>query len=387
MTNDHPAIGEYLKQARKAHGFSLKDIAQRTCININVLRDLETGNISKLPNKTYIRGFIKSYAKEVGLDSNYTMKLLEYTYDQFEGKDVSESFVDPVAGEDPYIDNAVMSETKNSKDPDKLENVVHEKVQLPIRSIVIGASTLAILISGFIFLRNQFKETQKSLEKISKEMPAQTKAEIQAKGAIEKVADPVVVAPKADPVVPGLKIKPAPKKKIEAPVKKVETEKKIVPTKKDKARFTKATFIRKFKSPLYTINDKELTGEDKKLLTSQYQKAVKSNSEAVFVTALKGDTWVTYKSDDLPIKSFNLRKGRKISITAKSKILLFLGNSNIAKVFYKNTKVQYEAPRSVKSFVFPPKEIDNYHIPLFIREDDGTIYTVREYQLLQNEYN
>jgi cytoskeleton protein RodZ len=56
-----------LRAAREARGISLEEIAQKTMINIDVLRALEAGNTSSLP-ATYIRAFIREYAEHVGLD-------------------------------------------------------------------------------------------------------------------------------------------------------------------------------------------------------------------------------------------------------------------------------------------------------------------------------
>lgn len=56
-----------LRAAREARGISLEEIAQKTMINIDVLRALEAGSTSSLP-ATYIRAFIREYAEHVGLD-------------------------------------------------------------------------------------------------------------------------------------------------------------------------------------------------------------------------------------------------------------------------------------------------------------------------------
>ena len=56
-----------LRAAREARGISLEEIAQKTMINIEVLRALEAGNTSSLP-AAYIRAFLREYAERVGLD-------------------------------------------------------------------------------------------------------------------------------------------------------------------------------------------------------------------------------------------------------------------------------------------------------------------------------
>ena len=56
-----------LRAAREAQGISLEEIAQKTMINIDVLRALEAGNISNLP-AAYVRAFLREYAERIGMD-------------------------------------------------------------------------------------------------------------------------------------------------------------------------------------------------------------------------------------------------------------------------------------------------------------------------------
>ncbi len=58
---------EALKQAREKLNLSLEDISTATRINIKFLKAIEDGNFNFL-NDVYVRAFIRSYAKEVGLD-------------------------------------------------------------------------------------------------------------------------------------------------------------------------------------------------------------------------------------------------------------------------------------------------------------------------------
>ena len=63
-----PRIGERLATARKAQGLSLEDIVQRTRVPLRHLEMIETGNYGALPAIPYSAGFVKTYARAVGLD-------------------------------------------------------------------------------------------------------------------------------------------------------------------------------------------------------------------------------------------------------------------------------------------------------------------------------
>ena len=69
-------FGEELKAARESKNISLQDISKATRINVKFIEAIEAGNHSILP-QTYIRAFIKSYAKSVGLDQEETIARYE----------------------------------------------------------------------------------------------------------------------------------------------------------------------------------------------------------------------------------------------------------------------------------------------------------------------
>ena len=60
--------GLLLKRAREAKALTLDDLSRTTKINRTILGALESGDVSHLPSGVYARGFVKAYAREVGLD-------------------------------------------------------------------------------------------------------------------------------------------------------------------------------------------------------------------------------------------------------------------------------------------------------------------------------
>ncbi|MBI1804719.1 MAG: DUF4115 domain-containing protein [Ignavibacteriae bacterium] len=69
-------VGAILRQAREGKGLSLDEIAQATRINRGALENLENDIPLKLP-PTYIKAFIKSYARQVGLDPEEVLRVSE----------------------------------------------------------------------------------------------------------------------------------------------------------------------------------------------------------------------------------------------------------------------------------------------------------------------
>ncbi len=61
-------FGAVLGAAREAQGLSVGDMVGRVRISVRQVRALESENMADLPEPVYVRGFIRSYAKALGLD-------------------------------------------------------------------------------------------------------------------------------------------------------------------------------------------------------------------------------------------------------------------------------------------------------------------------------
>lgn len=62
------SLGQYLKTQRKLRNMELSSISAETKIAMNWLKAIEEDRWNDLPANTFARGFVKSYAKAVGLD-------------------------------------------------------------------------------------------------------------------------------------------------------------------------------------------------------------------------------------------------------------------------------------------------------------------------------
>ena len=72
MEKSEYPLGAYLKAQRKVRGLSLQEIYRETRISPEVLRNIEEGE--RLPAPAYLKGFVKIYARTLGLNELQVLK-------------------------------------------------------------------------------------------------------------------------------------------------------------------------------------------------------------------------------------------------------------------------------------------------------------------------
>ncbi|WP_411751684.1 cytoskeleton protein RodZ [Serratia sp. (in: enterobacteria)] len=69
--------GQRLRQAREQLGLSQQAVAERLCLKMSTVRDIEDDNMSADLASTFVRGYIRSYAKLVHLPEDELLPMLE----------------------------------------------------------------------------------------------------------------------------------------------------------------------------------------------------------------------------------------------------------------------------------------------------------------------
>jgi cytoskeletal protein RodZ len=67
-------FGLKMRRAREERGITLRHIAEVTKISVRALEALERNDVSRLPGGIFSRAFVRSYAIEVGLDPEQTVR-------------------------------------------------------------------------------------------------------------------------------------------------------------------------------------------------------------------------------------------------------------------------------------------------------------------------
>ncbi len=122
-------VGQTLKETREEKLYTLEEVEKATKIRVEMLKALEADNYAKLPPPTFVQGFIKNYAKFLGIDANKILAI--YRREHKKGNDyVMDAFSHPLA---------------------------HKRFQLTPRKVLGLVVTVAVL-SFFVYLWFQYRQ-------------------------------------------------------------------------------------------------------------------------------------------------------------------------------------------------------------------------------------
>lgn len=107
MMTSSQNLGKELQTRREQLGFSLQDVAKQTRIRKVYLESMEQGQLEDLPGQAYITGFIRVYARHLGMDSDALLALLDGSQEIENAEaELSASDCDPqlISGPQPSAD-------------------------------------------------------------------------------------------------------------------------------------------------------------------------------------------------------------------------------------------------------------------------------------------
>ena len=80
------SLGEYFQRAREAKGLTVEEAAARTRILPQFLKAVEENNYARLPDEVFAKGFVRSYARILGLDEAAVIRKFDESGGQFYAK-------------------------------------------------------------------------------------------------------------------------------------------------------------------------------------------------------------------------------------------------------------------------------------------------------------
>src|SRR5437762_1833498 len=80
------SLGEYFQQAREDKGLTLEEAALRTRILPEYLKAVEENNYARLPEEVFAKGFVRAYARVLGMDEHVVIQKFDESGGQFYAK-------------------------------------------------------------------------------------------------------------------------------------------------------------------------------------------------------------------------------------------------------------------------------------------------------------
>lgn len=148
-------IGHILREARENKGLSLEDVQSKIRVNARYLAALESGQYSALPTPVHVRGFLRNYARFLGLDPQPLLDRYQTVQGQQEqvvvirpNQDITPDNPLPERQDQPFFDPVNME--VNGKGFDAVSNGGGSGSMLQIVIIVALVIALALIANRFI---------------------------------------------------------------------------------------------------------------------------------------------------------------------------------------------------------------------------------------------
>jgi len=132
------SLGEKLRQAREARGVTVSEVADQTRISSLYLEGIENDDYRALPGGVFNKGFVKSFAKFVGLDEHEALS--DYS------RLLAESGADNTSQDARVYRPTVLTDDRSRPSI--------------IPTVILTAIILALLSGGVFWLVNYYKELQ-----------------------------------------------------------------------------------------------------------------------------------------------------------------------------------------------------------------------------------
>lgn len=152
--------GDFLRKAREEKGLSIHEIGLSLKINPKILKQIEDGDKDNLPAKTFLRGFVQSYALFLKLDPNEVLRIFSEEMGTTKPHQISLTAGPQIRGNSLEVEEPESRDTKGIKKTTG-QNFTKEKFEF--KNIGIGIVVLILLIS-LIAVRKVVEKYQKEAE-------------------------------------------------------------------------------------------------------------------------------------------------------------------------------------------------------------------------------
>lgn len=165
-------LGDLLKSEREKRGLSLHEIGMNLKINSKVLKAIEEGDEKNFPAKTFLRGFVKSYAQYLRLDVNQVLQMFQDEFGSTRPEEPKKSEVSSTVSTTVTAPSVSMKQESSSLR--RSEDAALPEVSSSRIYTIVGAIVLLMLIA---FVAKMMDKYQKESEVSTTEVIAAVEGE------------------------------------------------------------------------------------------------------------------------------------------------------------------------------------------------------------------
>lgn len=275
------SVGQRLREAREAKGLSVQDVAGRLKLSLHQVDAIESDDWTRLQCNTITRGFVRNYARLVGLDGAVLMALL----DQLTA---------------PPVKELAVPTNINVKVPDEYGVERRDYIRVAGGFLVLALSVLAYFFLPTDFVQTAYSGLKDRISSKSDELPVKAvepERRVSEPEAAPVLAAPVAVSEPAPPAVMSPSPAPAP---VAPPVSAPVSEVPAAPA----AKTTEAMLKLGFSKPSW-VEIKDRTGQVifSQLSPAGAQRDISGQPPFALVIGNAGNVTVTYKGNAVDLSS------------------------------------------------------------------------------------
>lgn len=199
--------GELLKKAREDRGLSLHEVALFLKINSRVLQAIEDGDQASLPARTFLRGFVQSYAKFLKLESAIVLQVFNEEMAPVNPSPSIQVAQTIIVEKDPPAESLKKELSESSEEKSlgpNLEKSILAKSQVTqdrLSSKTIAFSVLGLLLVVLlIFANSVVKKYKKEAEVTPVQSVTEKEVSIPEDSSLENQSLTVAVSAKSAPI-------------------------------------------------------------------------------------------------------------------------------------------------------------------------------------------
>lgn len=314
-SDNNLSLGEFLRQEREKRGMTIEQVASATKINVRLLHALEENQYKELPAKPFIRGFVTSYSRFVGLDPREVMTQFSH-------------YIDSRAQERPNRESGHSGYVFEKREGDQNSRTILGTV---MGILVLGGAVAILTKPSFLKHKNSHIEKLRSSHSTPRADASPT-----ASAQIENILGPLPLATVA--ALPSS----APSSIPSASPSPVGSPSPTLSASADPSPAPEET------------NQDDPLNSGIRLKTAEIQHKVK-------FTATQS-VWVRYQVDSRPQMLFVLKKGKNLILRAQKLIKFQVSNPEAITFSYNQAKVMNAHESNLltmkqenPTFIFPPE--------------------------------